>query len=213
MEMIIRMQILVFAMAAAGTVGAIGILVSNLLYKRTLKKRNESDFAVQKDRWLALWEKRDKAIHLMNRFVWYPALASTLLYGASLLIHHFADMRAPLADSYLYMAVGVPVVLMLVRTGLDISFREGEALAWMKEYVDKSAAPAAAVVVSDMKAAESAKKERERKEKERREREKMLDHIAEGIRQTAATGGHFKKMLTPEETAIMKEIIQEFMNS
>lgn len=213
MEMIIRMQILVFAMAAAGAVGAIGILVSSLLYKRTLKKRNESEFALQKDRWFTLWEKRDRAIRLMNRFVWYPSLASALLYGVSLLIHHFADIRTPLAASYLYMAVAVPVVLMLVRTGLDISFRETEALEWMREYIDKSVAPATAVVVSDVKTAESAKKERERKEKERREREKMLDHIAEGIRQTAATGGHFKKMLTPEETAIMKEIIQEFMNS
>ena len=43
-------------------------------------------------------------------------------------------------------------------------------------------------------------------------REEMVEHIAASIRQTAATGSHFSKMLSPEEEEIMREIIREFMD-
>lgn len=42
-------------------------------------------------------------------------------------------------------------------------------------------------------------------------REEMVEQIAASIRQTAATGSHFSKMLSPEEEEIMREIIREFM--
>ena len=42
-------------------------------------------------------------------------------------------------------------------------------------------------------------------------REEMVERIASSIRQTAATGSHFSKMLSPEEEEIMREIIREFM--
>ena len=42
-------------------------------------------------------------------------------------------------------------------------------------------------------------------------KEAIVEHIAESIRQTAATGSHFSKMLSPEEEEIMREIIREFM--
>ena len=41
--------------------------------------------------------------------------------------------------------------------------------------------------------------------------EEMVEKITSSIRQTAATGSHFSKMLTPEEEEIMREIIREFM--
>ena len=44
------------------------------------------------------------------------------------------------------------------------------------------------------------------------EKEEIVEHIAESIRQTAAAGSHFSRMLTPEEQEIMREIIREFMN-
>ena len=42
-------------------------------------------------------------------------------------------------------------------------------------------------------------------------KEEIVEHIADSIRQTAAAGGHFSRMLTPEEDEIMREIIREFM--
>ena len=42
--------------------------------------------------------------------------------------------------------------------------------------------------------------------------EEVVDKITSSIRQTAASGSHFSKMLTPEEEEIMREIIREFMN-
>ena len=41
--------------------------------------------------------------------------------------------------------------------------------------------------------------------------EEIVDKITRSIRQTAATGSHFSKMLSPEEEEIMREIIREFM--
>ena len=38
-----------------------------------------------------------------------------------------------------------------------------------------------------------------------------VDKITSSIKQTAASGSHFSKMLTPEEEKIMREIIREFM--
>ena len=42
--------------------------------------------------------------------------------------------------------------------------------------------------------------------------EEMVEKITASIRQTAATGSHFSKMLSPEEEEIMREIIREFMD-
>ncbi|MDD7220110.1 MAG: hypothetical protein PUI16_09050, partial [Clostridia bacterium] len=44
------------------------------------------------------------------------------------------------------------------------------------------------------------------------EQEEIIDHITDSIRQTAASGSHFSRMLTPEEEKIMREVIREFMN-
>ena len=44
-------------------------------------------------------------------------------------------------------------------------------------------------------------------------KEQVVDKITASIRQTAASGSHFSKMLTPEEEEIMREIIREFMNA
>ena len=41
--------------------------------------------------------------------------------------------------------------------------------------------------------------------------EEVIDRITSSIKQTAASGSHFSKMLTPEEEKIMREIIREFM--
>ena len=43
------------------------------------------------------------------------------------------------------------------------------------------------------------------------EKEEIVEHIADSIRQTAAAGSHFSRMLSPEEEEIMREIIREFM--
>ena len=43
-------------------------------------------------------------------------------------------------------------------------------------------------------------------------KEQVVDKITASIRQTAASGSHFSKMLTPEEEEIMREIIREFMD-
>ena len=40
----------------------------------------------------------------------------------------------------------------------------------------------------------------------------MVDQIARSIRETAAAGSRFSRLLTPEEEELMREIIREFMD-
>ena len=44
-----------------------------------------------------------------------------------------------------------------------------------------------------------------------RAREEMVDQIVRSIKECAATKGRFSQMLSPEEEAIMREVIKEFM--
>ena len=41
--------------------------------------------------------------------------------------------------------------------------------------------------------------------------DEMVDQIARSIRETAAAGSRFSKLLTPEEEELMREVIREFM--
>lgn len=41
--------------------------------------------------------------------------------------------------------------------------------------------------------------------------DEMVDQIARSIRETAAVGSRFSKLLTPEEEELMREVIREFM--
>ena len=95
LEKIMDLQILLYSMAALGTLGAIGMLTTNLTYRRMLKvpeakHRHEntqgagsSQRISLKEKWLRLWKTRDRLLHRMNRLVWYPALLSTVILGCA----------------------------------------------------------------------------------------------------------------------------------
>jgi len=87
---------------------------------------------------------------------------------------------------YLYIGAAVPVVLLLLRQALDFSYKEELVMATLADYVEQVRTWV---------------------------EEEIVDKITRSIRQTAATGSHFSKMLSPEEEEIMREIIREFMNA
>ena len=99
---------------------------------------------------------------------------------------------------YLYIGAAVPVVLLLLRQALDFSYKEELVMASLADYVEQ-----VRTWVEDVPVAEP----------DPVLQEEIVDKITRSIRQTAATGSHFSKMLSPEEEEIMREIIREFMNA
>ena len=196
LETIMSLRIPLYAMAAVGCMGMLGMLATNLTYRRII--RNTEKLHNLKEKWLNLWKSRDRLLHRMNRFVWYPSMISFLLLGLAIFLNTWLDMREGLSIGYLYIGAAVPVFLMVLRQGLDFSYKEELVMATLADYVEQMR-----TWVEEVPAAEKTDPVL---------REEIVDRITERIRQTAATGSHFSKMLTPEEEEIMREIIREFMN-
>ena len=100
---------------------------------------------------------------------------------------------------YLYIGAAVPVTLLLLRQGLDFSYKEELVMASLADYVEQVRTWVEEIPVPQ--------------KTDPVLQEEIVDRITRSIRQTAATGSHFSKMLSPEEEEIMREIIREFMNA
>ena len=90
------------------------------------------------------------------------------------------------------------MILLLFRQALDFSYKEELVMSTLADYVEQMR-----TWVEEIPAAKKADPVLQ---------EEVVDKITSRIRQTAASGSHFSKMLTPEEEEIMREIIREFMN-
>ena len=132
LEKIMNLHILLYSMAALGALGAIGMLTTNLTYRRMLKSTGSKTTGVKntqgagssqqislKEKWLRLWKTRDRLLHRMNRLVWYPALLSTAVLGCAIYFSKMLRIEEGLPLTYLYVGATVPVVLMLLRQALD----------------------------------------------------------------------------------------------
>ena len=86
---------------------------------------------------------------------------------------------------------------MLLRQALDFSYKEELVMDTLTDYVEQMRSWA-----EEIPAAKKADPVLQ---------EELVDKITSSIKQTAASGSHFSKMLTPEEEKIMREIIREFM--
>ena len=209
LEKIMDLQILLYSMAALGTLGAIGMLTTNLTYRRMLKSTGSKNTGTQntqgagssqrislKEKWLRLWKTRDRLLHRMNRLVWYPALLSTVILGCAIYFSKTLRIEEGLPLTYLYVGATVPVVLLLLRQALDFSYKEELVMDTLADYVEQMS------WTEEIPAAKKADPVLQ---------EEIVDKITSSIKQTAASGSHFSKMLTPEEEKIMREIIREFM--
>ena len=79
LEMIMKLNIPLYVMTSMGCIGGLGMLATNLTYRRMI--RNTQRLQNLKEKWLNLWKSRDRLWHRMNRFVWYPSLLCTFLLG------------------------------------------------------------------------------------------------------------------------------------
>lgn len=195
LERIMNLHILLYSMAVFGSVGAVGMLATNLTYRRMLRKTN--GMMNLKEKWLNMWKLRDRLLCRMNLLVWGPSLVSSALLGAALFFNARLNLKEGLPLTYLYLGTAVPVVLLLLRQALDFSYKEDLVMNSLSDYVEQMRAWVQEIP-------------REKK-MDPALQEEVVEHITASIRQTAATGSHFSKMLSEEEEEIMREIIREFM--
>ena len=204
LEKIMNLQILFCIMAAAGASGAVGMLAVHLTYRRILRRTNA--VTSLKEKWLNLWKTRDKLLNRMNLLVWIPSLLSTGCLGLAVWFVTRLDWTDGLPLRYLYLGTVIPVGLMVLRQALDFAYREELVMNSLADYIlsvktrreENIIARKAEPVVQPAKVDPVLQEE-------------MVEKITASIRQTAATGSHFSKMLSPEEEEIMREIIREFM--
>lgn len=204
LERIMELQLFLYAMAVLGAAGAVGMLAVHLTYRRAMRKTK----AVMnlKEKWLNLWKTRDRLLARMNLLVWGPSLLSALCLGLALFFVSRMNTGEGLSMSYIYVGTFVPVMLLVLRQALDFTYREELVMNSLADYIlqarnnrrEELPAPRKASVVKEK--ADPAFQE------------EMVEKITASIRQTAATGSHFSKMLSPEEEEIMREVIREFMN-
>ena len=129
--------------------------------------------------------------------VWIPSLLSTALLGLSLFLVTMLDLNEGLPLRYLYVGTAVPVGLLVLRAALDFAYKEELVMNSLSDYVEQ-----VRTWVEEIPAPKKADPVLQ---------EEVVEKIISSIRQTAATGSHFSKMLSPEEEEIMREIIREFM--
>ena len=125
------------------------------------------------------------------------SLFCTFLLALSVFLNSRLGHREGLPMLYLYIGAAVPVALLLLRQGLDFSYKEELVMASLADYVEQ-----VRTWVEEVPVPQKADPVLQ---------EEIVDKITRSIRQTAATGSHFSKMLSPEEEEIMREIIREFM--
>lgn len=196
LEKIMDLHLLLYAMVVLGGLGALGMLATHLTYRRLIRKNTETRTNL-KEKWMNLWKTRDKLLNRMNRLVWYPSLFCTALLGAVFFLYSGNEEWDGMPLAYLYVGAIIPAALLLLRQALDFTYKEELLMNTLSDYVEH-VRTWVEEVPAEKRPNEAAKEE-------------IIDHIAESIRQTAAAGSHFSRMLTPEEEEIMREIIREFM--
>lgn len=205
LERIMELQLLLYVMTVLGVAGGVGMLAVHLTYRRAMGKTK----AVMnlKEKWLSLWKTRDKLMNRMNLLVWLPSLMSSVCLGLALFLTSRLKLQEGLSLQYLYIGTAVPILLLLLRQALDFTYREELVMNSLADYILQARARREDAV--------SARKAESVAVSEKMDpvlQEEMVEKITASIRQTAATGSHFSKMLSPEEEEIMREIIREFMD-
>lgn len=205
LEKIMELKILLYFMTVLGTAGAVGMLAVHLTYRRALRKTKAVNSL--KEKWLNLWKTRDKLLNRMNFMVWGPSLLSTFCLVLSVVLVSALNPKEGLPLSYLYTGTAVPVTLLVLRQFLDFAYREELVMNSLADYILQ-----ARKTRDDPPVPRRYEPAPESRKQDPVLQEEMVERIAASIRQTAATGSHFSKMLSPEEEEIMREIIREFMD-
>ena len=189
------MHVFFYGMIVSGAVGALEMFIVHLTYRRRLK--NTSHLSNLREKWLTLWKSRDRLSRKMNRWVWYPSLFCVFFMGAQVFLASKLSMEEGVSLVYFYVGAGIPLCLLLFRQFLDFSYKEELMVDTLADYIDqgRKKQEQTAVVVEDPAI-----------------QDVMVDQIARSIRETAAAGSRFSRLLAAEEEELMRESIREFMD-
>ena len=128
LETIMKLNIPLYVMTSMGCIGGLGMLATNLTYRRMI--RNTQRLQNLKEKWLNLWKSRDRLWHRMNRFVWYPSLFCTFLLALSVFLNSRLGHREGLPMLYLYIGAGAcGVAASPSGTGFFVQRRTGDGFS------------------------------------------------------------------------------------
>lgn len=192
---IMDMHILLYAMVGMGILGILGMAAVCLGYRRRVLRDSRSPDL--KERWLRSWGSRDEWIRRMNRWVWVPSFISTLLLCLAMVFAKMVFQTGTVPSLYIQVGVTVPLVLLVMRQALDLSYKEEHIFCSMADHIEESCRKAA-----DARAEMAVSREQE---------DAMVDHVAGSIKERTGEKGRFGELLSPEEEEIMREVIREFM--
>ena len=192
---IMDMHILLYAMAGVGVLGILGMSAVCLSYKRSIQKDSRSSDL--KEKWLRSWDNRDKWIRRMNRWVWVPSFVSTFLLCLAAVFSGVVLQTGVFSPTYIQVGIVVPLVLLVMRQALDLSYKEEHISRSMAEHIEERC-----LQTANVQAMAAVSREQE---------DAMVDHVAGSIKESTGEKGRFGELLSPEEEEIMREVIREFM--
>lgn len=192
---IMDMHILLYAMAGVGILGILGMSAVCLSYKRSIQKDSRSTDL--KEKWLRFWGSRDERIRRMNRWVWVPSFVSTFLLCLAVVFSRMILQTGMVPSIYIQVGMIIPLVLLVMRQALDLSYKEEHIFRSMADHIEESCRQ-----TTNVQAMAAASREEE---------DAMVDHVAGSIKESTGGKGRFGELLSPEEEEIMREVIREFM--
>lgn len=216
-------QYFYYGIIAAGILGLVGMLLSDLYYrmilkdlKRVRKARGKwmKSFVTELDNRRTLHQEMENAdafirsrlaegkilrigIGAWHGFTRLMTFVCACMTGLSVYATFKYAMDMTVRLSYLAGGASVCAVLLVLPVVLGISGKAEHILDSLTDYIENRRRGQAPV---EAKAAEPAK-----------DREPVLEQIVSGIRQSAAAGTKFSGLLSKDEENILREVIREYM--
>lgn len=174
------------------------------------------------------------SLHRMKGIVWYTSVLSLAFMGLAL-FNAYKEGTWKITEFFsqptiVFTGLGVPIVLIAIRQLLGISFKEESIRNELLDYIEnnrqipvqKAAERPKPVVIEPPKQEEpvNARKSKiktarvvgtSNKKEGTVQTDQVVEQIAKGIKETAATNGKYTHLLSKEEQDIVRDVIKEFL--
>lgn len=215
---------LLYSIAAATTLGVLGLLIVNSFYEKVIRDTGRID--EPKGKWMKSFLKNYQLrltknqkiqnaeafirtqllagkslgvfVYRLKRWTGYLSFVSFLIMAVAIFgtyRHGFTDL---VRYQYLLAGVGSLSLTLLFRQFLGFSNKEDMILDSLTDHMENSTR-------------QESKLDKQASAAANRNKEQMIAQVTEGIKQTAASGNKFSHLLTPEEEDIMRDVIKEYL--
>lgn len=215
---------LLYAIGTATALGVIGLLIVNVFYDQAIRDTGRMD--APKGKWMKSFLKNYQLrlskyqgiqnaeafirtqlnagkmigilVYRIKRGTGYLCFVSFLMMAAALIGSYRYEYTDLVRYQYLLAGIGSLALVLLFRQFLGFVNKEEMILDSLTDYMENNTLQPRK---ADTAAANAAAKKKE----------KMIAHVTEGIKQTAASGNKFSHLLTPAEEDIMRDVIREYL--